>query len=128
MLRRTADNYLEVVEIKTPLKEPLFRHDPSHDSYAPGSALSLAIGQVVNYIDAIERNRDGIIAKDGCDPSKIRARIIIGSDGDLNQQAALRNLNGHLHRIEVITFDQLLRIADRVLAIFSTELQRKTES
>lgn len=125
MLRRTADNYLEVVEIKTPMKEPLFRHDPSHDSYAPGSALSLAIGQVVNYIDAIERNRDGIIAKDGCDPSKIRARIIIGCDGDLNQQAALRNLNGHLHRIEVVTFDQLLRIADRVLAIFSTELQRK---
>ena len=36
----------------------------------------------------------------------------------MDQQAALRNLNAHLNRIEVITYDQLLRIADRVLAVF----------
>lgn len=126
MLRRTTDDYLEVIEIKTPIKEPLFRYDPSHDSHAPGAALSLALGQVIRYVEAIERDRDGIIAKDGCDPLKIRARVIIGCDGDAKQQAALRNLNGHLHRIEVITFDQLLRIADRTLAIFSGELRKQT--
>jgi hypothetical protein len=126
MLRRTADDYLEILEIKTPIKQPLFRYDESHDSYAPGVPLSNAMGQVVRYIEEVERNRDSIIAKDGCDPLKIRARVIIGLDGDEDQQRALRNFNGHLHRVEVLTFDQLLRIADRVLSVFEDKLTKAT--
>jgi Shedu protein SduA, C-terminal len=126
MLRRTADDYLEILEIKTPIKQPLFRYDESHDSYAPGASLSSALGQVVRYIEEVERNRDSIIAKDGCDPLKIRARVIIGLDGDKDQQRALRNFNGHLHRVEVLTFDQLLRIADRVLSVFEDKLTKAT--
>jgi hypothetical protein len=33
----------------------------------------------------------------------------------------LYNLNAHLHRIEIITFDQLLRIAARVITVFEAE-------
>ena len=124
MLRRTADDYLEIVEIKTPILQPLFRYDPSHDSYAPSAPLSAAIGQVVRYIEEVERQRDAILAKDGCDTLKIRARLIIGRDGDDKQSAALRSFNGHLHRIEVLTFDQMLRIADRVLSVFEESLAR----
>lgn len=124
MLRRTADDYLEIVEIKTPIPQALFRYDPSHDSYAPSAPLSAAIGQVVRYIEEVERQRDAILAKDGCDTLKIRSRLIIGRDGDEKQKAALRSFNGHLHRIEVLTFDQLLRIADRVLSIFEEKLAR----
>jgi hypothetical protein len=47
--------------------------------------------------------------------NKIRAKVIIGRDGDQHQQKALRRLNGHLHRIEIMIFDQLLRIAQNVL-------------
>lgn len=125
MLRRTADDYLEIIEIKTPIAQPLFRHDRSHDSYAPAAPLAEAIGQVVRYIDEVERNRNSIIATDDCDPLKIRARIIIGRDGDAQQKAALRQLNSHLHRIEVLTFDQLLRIADRVLSVFQETLDKQ---
>ena len=96
MLRRTADDYWEFIESKTPFTRPLFRYDPSHAS----------------------RNRDHIITHDGCDPLKIRARIIIARDGDEGQETALREFDAHLHRIEVLTFDQLLRIADRVLSVF----------
>lgn len=120
MLRRTSDNFLEIIEIKTPFTEPLFIHDKSHDSYYPSSKLSPVIGQVMRYISEIERSRDQILSKDKCDTLKIRARIIAGRDGDEQHQAALRTLNGHLHRLEVITFDQLLRIAARVLAVFDT--------
>jgi Shedu protein SduA, C-terminal len=123
MLRRTVDNYLEIIEIKTPFHEPLLKYDGSHDSYAPSSALSLALGQVVRYIEEIERDRDSILAKDKCDTLKVRARLIIGRDGDEEMMAALRNFNGHLHRIEVLTFDQLIRIADRVLSVFEESLQ-----
>jgi hypothetical protein len=118
MLRRSVDGYLEIVEIKTPFPEALFVHDQSHDSYYPSSKLSPAIGQVVRYIEEVDRHRDSIIAEDGCDPLKIRARIIIGRDGDEHQIRALRNLNAHLHGIEVLTFDQLLRIGEQVLSVF----------
>ena len=126
MLRRTADDYLEIIEIKTPFAQPLFRYDASHDSYAASRPLADAIGQVIRYIEETERNRDHIIAHDeGCDPLKIRARVIIGRDGDEGQQTALREYNSHLHRIEVLTLNQLLRIAERVLSVFEDKLQVK---
>lgn len=72
----------------------------------------------MRYIEEVERHRDHIIAQDEADTLKIRARAIVGRDGTTEQQATLRNFNAHLHRIEVITFDQLLRIAERVLSVF----------
>ena len=122
MLRKTVDDYLEIVEIKTAFSELLFLHDKSHDSFYPSSKLTPVIGQVTRYIEEVERNRDSIIAKDGTDTLKIRARIIIGRDGDKSHQSALRNFNAHLHRIEIITYDQLLRIAERVLSMFSVDV------
>lgn len=127
MLRKTVDGYLEIVEIKTAFKESLFLYDSSHDSYYPSAKLSPVIGQVIRYIEEVERNRDAIIAKDGTDTLKIRARIIVGRDGNKQCQAALRNLNAHLHRIEILTFDQLLKIAERVLAMFNTDAETQEE-
>lgn len=121
MLRRTVDGFLEIIEIKTAFLDRLFIHDQSHDSYYPSSKLSPVLGQVVRYIEEVERNRNNIIAQDGVDPLKIRARAIVGRDGDPDQVVALRNFNAHLHRIEVITFDQLLRIANRVLSVFGAD-------
>lgn len=118
MLRRTVDGFLEIVEIKTAFSEPLLLKDTSHDSYYASAKLSPVIGQVIRYIDEVDRNRDSILAKDNLDALKIRARIIIGRDGEPEHQAGLRNFNAHLNRIEIITFDQLLRICERVLAMF----------
>lgn len=121
MLRKTVDDYLEIVEIKTAFEEPLFLYDNSHDSYYPSSKLSPVLGQVTRYIEEVERNRDSILAKDGFDTLKIRARVIVGRDGEKAHQTALRNFNAHLHRIEVITYDQLIRIAERVLNVFNDD-------
>jgi hypothetical protein len=128
MLRRTVDGYLEIVEIKTAFSDRLFIFDASHNSYYPSAKLSPVLGQVVRYIEEVERNRDSIIAKDKVDTLKIRARAIVGRDGDAEQQAALRNLNAHLHGIEIITYDQLLRIAARVLNIFESAAVAPTEN
>jgi hypothetical protein len=125
MLRRTVDGYLEIIEIKTPAVEDLFRYDSSHDSYYPSSELSKALGQVFRYIEEVERKRDSIIASDNIDPLKIRARIIIGRDGNEKQQMALRTLNAHLHRVEVLTFDQLKRVGERTLGIFRSEFSNE---
>lgn len=123
MLRRTVDDYLEIVEIKTPNVGNLFLHDKSHDSWYPVAHISKAVGQLMRYIEEVERNRDTILAKDKEDTLKIRARLIIGRDGNPQQQQALRNYNYHLHRIEILTFDQLLGIADRVLSVFENEIE-----
>lgn len=127
MLRRTTDDYLEIIEIKTPFPEDILVYDSSHDSYGPSHKLSAALGQVVRYIEEVERTRDQIIAKDNVDSLKIRARLIIGRDGSPEMMAALRSFNGHLHRIEILTFDQLLRIADRVLSMFNDSLSNEDE-
>jgi hypothetical protein len=126
MLRRTSDNFLEVIEIKTPFSDALLLYDESHDSYYPSSKLSPALGQVMRYIEELERNRDSILSKDGLDTLKIRARVIVGRDGDQSQQQGLRNLNAHLHRVEIVTFDQLVRIAGRVLDVFRAHSQGHT--
>lgn len=116
VLRLTTDNYIELIEIKTPIDgRNLFNHDASHSSYYPAADLSRVLGQVQHYLERIDADRYSIASRDREDPLKVRAKIIVGRDGDDNQKLALRRLNGHLHRIEVITFDQLLRIARRVV-------------
>jgi hypothetical protein len=127
MLRRTVDGFLEIIEIKTPFNEPLFRREGSQKHLIPSSKLTPALGQVMTYIDEIERDRDSINSRDGEDPFKIRARIVIGRDGDADQLLALRRLNSHLHRIEVVTFDQFRRIAARVLELFSASSPRASD-
>ena len=96
---------------------PSFVHDVGRDAYYPSAKLSPVIGQVMRYIEEVERNGDSILAKDKDDTLKIRARANVGRD-HTDERAALRNLNAHLHRIEIITFDWLIRIGERVMAIF----------
>jgi len=116
VLRRTTDGYIELIEIKTPLGgSSLLRFDRSRRNHFAGPELSAAIGQVEKYIEELEADRHAIMARDKLDTLKVRAKVIIGRDGDEEQKAALRRLNGHLHRIEVITFDQLVAIAQRTV-------------
>ena len=118
MLRRTTDGYLEIIEIKTPFSDPVLRYDRSHDSYYPSAKLSLVQGQVYRYISEVKRKRDSIRAEDKEDPLEIRARVVIGKDGNEQHQHALRSHNAQLHSIEVLTFDQLVRIGERTLEVF----------
>ncbi len=123
MMRCTTDGYLEVIEIKTTLSgRSLFIKDPSHDSLYPRSELSAVLGQDMAYLEDLDTNRSVVKMKDTEDVNKIRAKIIIGRTGDSEQQEALRRLNGHLHRIEVLTFDQLERIASQVVSYLDGEL------
>lgn len=117
LFTRTTDGYVEVVEIKTPLRgDPLFAYDRSHDTYYAKAELSKVLAQVENYLEVIDRRRDTILVDDGLDANKVRAKVVIGLDGESQQVKALRRLNGDRHRVEVITFDGLLRIARQVLS------------
>ena len=127
MLRKTVDDYLEIVEIKTAFDDALFLKDRSQDSYYPSSKLSPVIGQVTRYIEEVVRNRDSILVTDDVDTLKIRAKVIVGRDGSAEHQTALKNFNAHLYRIEIITYDQLIKIAERVLSAFDPQPEIEEE-
>jgi hypothetical protein len=119
MCKRTTDGFLEVIEIKRPLNDRnLFSWDDSHKTFYPGNELSKSIGQVINYLATLDSDRDRIRSNDGEDTNKIRVKLVIGRDRDERQVESLRNLNSHINRIEIVTFDQLLKIAKRVSEIF----------
>ncbi|MFK5599785.1 Shedu anti-phage system protein SduA domain-containing protein [Methylobacterium sp. HMF5984] len=114
--RRTTDGRIEVIEIKTPMNgKSLFAYDADHKNLFPSSALSRVTAQVENYLDSLDGNRNAIKVTDNIDTAKVCAKIIIGRDGDDAQRSSLVRHNGHLNRIEIITFDGLLAIAKRVL-------------
>lgn len=122
--RRTADGYIELVEIKTPQNgRHLFSADSRGYLHA-GSPLSQVIGQAQVYLEKLDRARDQIFADDGEDTAKMRAKIIIGRDNGAHQVQALRRHNGHLHRIEVMTFDGLLATARRVVRCLEEPLSQ----
>jgi len=129
VVRRTSDGFIEIIEIKTPLcGKPLFKFDASHNSFYVNTDLSKVVGQVQKYIEQIDAAHDSIQVKDGEDTSKIRAKIIIGRDVNAENVQSLRRFNGHLHRIEVITFDGLLKTAERVLSYLESAIRPNVEA
>jgi Domain of unknown function (DUF4263) len=114
ILRNTADGYLDVVEIKTTLegRSPL---NADRQFFYPCSTLSKAIGQMARYLRELENERHRILAVNRLDFVRPRGLIVIGRDSTIEHTEALRLLNSHLHHIEVLTYDQLLRIGQRVL-------------
>jgi hypothetical protein len=115
-LLRAADNYLEIIEIKTPLNGKLLLiKDDSHESYYFSSELSQAIGQAFKYIERIDSHRYAIEREKNVLVNGVRAKIIVGRDGDDDRRNALRRMNSHFHRVEILTYDQLIRIAKQVL-------------
>ena len=116
MVKRTIDGYLELIEIKTPLNgKPLFLKDPSHNNFYPRSELSQVVAQVTNYLANLDADHYRILATTREDVSKINAKIIIGRSLDENQIKEIRKYNAHMHRIEILTFDQLLLVARQIL-------------
>lgn len=113
-MRRTADGYLEVIEIKTPHVD-LFSCNGKR--YIEKSEVWYAINQVDDYLARVRNNFTELQAKyPDLGLRNLRGKVIIGKSKD-NEREALRRLNARLNRIEVITYDQLIAIAQRMLDI-----------
>ena len=126
LMRRTADGYEEAIEIKRP-DAPLFRKR-GKKGLAETSNVVDAINQVDVYIASLEGDRH----KYDSEPhgyrkvEKIYGKIIVGRDPDTPaKKRALRMLNARHNRIEVITYDQLIARAKRMLKILGG--QRTTD-
>jgi hypothetical protein len=121
-LRRTVDGYLDIIEIKTPFDgKPLFETDKDHDNLYAGKELSKVMSQARKYLDMLAGDQYRIELQNKLKVDKVRAKVVIGRDGDEAQIKALRTLNADSNKLEVITFDQLIRIAQRILDIMADE-------
>jgi hypothetical protein len=112
----TIDGFVDVLEIKLP-KDEVIVEDSSHaGSWMFSKEANKAIGQVVNYLCEIDRQRYEIerliLQKYNRSISllKPRAYILIGDSvhwHDLKKEG-LRKLNHSLHGIEILTYYDLL--------------------
>jgi len=121
-------NGLDIIEIKTHLT-PALVWDNSHKNYSFSSDLSKAIIQTTNYIDAIKEKAlsDDDVRKitaftDEENLYRPRGVIIVSSKdylvknnrGDLTKvDRDFTKLRNSLHDIEILTFDEVIDIADR---------------
>ncbi|OGM11934.1 hypothetical protein A2Z22_01735 [Candidatus Woesebacteria bacterium RBG_16_34_12] len=113
----TLDQFVDILEIKLP-SEDIILQDASHNgSWVWAEASNYAIGQIVNYLGEIERQRleieRNIRNVYGLEFSllKPRAFILIGESFDwtLSKKEGLRKLNNSLHGIEVISYTDLVK-------------------
>lgn len=119
LVMETTDGYLDLFELKGPNLDVL-RLDKSRGNYFFTANVSAAIAQCANYISKTEENRHQLAQVEGALFLKPRARIVIGrsSGWDKQKRDALRMLNGSLHFIEVWTYDQLIAMAEQMVALY----------
>lgn len=125
MLLRSADSYFDIIELKRSTAS-LFKTD--HHKWIVSAEVNDAVNQAAHYISEIEANRSDLLRRRHVDLYKLKAKVIIGhiEDGEEDEEPkrqALRMYNSHLHRIEVITYDEVVRIGTFVIEANRGEIQ-----
>jgi hypothetical protein len=118
LLESSANGLRDVLELKRP-SHSVLAWDSDHRNYYFSSDVSRALGQCHRYLDVL--HQDVGIAGLRDHPQVVgyhpRALIVIGRSHEWadDQLRALHGLNGRLHGITVLTYDQLLRQGRRAL-------------
>lgn len=117
ILLKTADFYFEIIELKRS-NASVFVQD--HGNWIVSGEVNRAVNQAAHYISEIEADRANLLRKYKVDLYKLKAKVLIGhlahdDDNYAAKRETLRMYNSHLSRIEVLTYDELYRIADNVV-------------
>ncbi|MFH8343461.1 Shedu anti-phage system protein SduA domain-containing protein [Streptomyces sp. NPDC018045] len=122
-----GDGALHVVELKRAagLRGPLVKQH--RNAWVPTAEVHDAVAQAVNYLVGLDEHRERIRRDLGIETRRASALVLIGHpaaqpdvpEEEINE--ALRTLNTHLNRVEVLTYKDLLDNADRLLTTTTTE-------
>lgn len=115
-----ASGYYDIFEIKRP-KHNVLIEDPSHNGYKPSAKLSEATSQIETYIKEIEEERSDILRHEKIDMLKPRGYIVIGNSLSEEKKEYLRTHNSFMNRIRVLTYSDLIGIAERTIEIQKIE-------
>lgn len=126
----TIDGFLDILEIKLPSNEVVVEDSSHPGSYRWCGDTNRAIGQVVNYLNDIERLQlelsRAIKREYGWDVFVIKPRAFIVTgvkDGwSVIKKEALRKLNFALHGIEVLTYTDLIQRGVEIIQRYTKKL------
>lgn len=116
-----GDGALHIVELKRSMSlrgSLVKRH---RGSWVPTAEVHDAVSQAVNYLVGLDEHRLRIRDELGLETRRASALVLIGhpalqpdaAEEDITE--ALRTLNTHLNRVEVVTYKELVDNADRAL-------------
>ncbi|NJP48292.1 DUF4263 domain-containing protein [Streptomyces sp. PRB2-1] len=116
-----GDGALHVVELKraASLGGPLVKK--YRGSWVPTAQVHNAVGQAVNYLVGLDENRHRLREELGIETRRASAMVLIGhpsvqpSVPEESINEALRTLNTHVNRVEVLTYKELVDNAERSL-------------
>ncbi|WP_217196441.1 Shedu anti-phage system protein SduA domain-containing protein [Streptomyces buecherae] len=116
-----GDGSLQIVELKRAAGVRLVKEH--RGSWVPRREVHDAVGQAINYLVGLDESRERVQAEFGIDTRRASALVLIGhpmsqpgvSEQEINE--VLRIHTSHLHRIEVLTYKELIDSAERALAM-----------
>ncbi|MEU4553804.1 Shedu anti-phage system protein SduA domain-containing protein [Micromonospora violae] len=125
------DGSLHVVELKRANVRVMTRQ---RNGLIPNAEVNRAIGQVMNYLLALDEDRSRILDRHGVDVRRAGATVVIGhprfqpdlDEAEVNE--VLRTYSSHLARIEVITYKQLLDGASKALKLTEADASRRVHN
>ena len=126
-LMQAYDGFLDIVEIKRPEGSLRFWADgQDHGNYVPSSGLTKAVMQATKYIYEVEREANSVKFLErvkNVKTIKPRCILVFGRSDEWNgdQREAYRILNSSYHNLTIMTYDHVLKRAERILGIDSTE-------
>lgn len=115
-----GDGALHVVELKRSMRARALvkRH---RNAWVPTAEVHDAVGQAINYLVSLDEERHDIRRKFGIETRRASALVLIGHPAlqpDIPEEEindALRTLNAHTGRVEVLTYKDLIDSAERAL-------------
>ena len=115
----SLDGFTDLVELKKSSFK-LFDFDESRSLYYPSKELAQVIGQAIHYIKVIEDHRSILKEDDDLEVLKPRVKVVIGRSIDMKyeEKKTLRLLNASLHGVEIITYDEILNRAHKILSTY----------
>lgn len=116
-----GDGSLHIVELKRSmsLRSPLVKW--SRGFWVPTAEVHDAVSQAVNYLIGLDEHRHRIREELGLETRRASATVLVGHPAIQSNvpeekiTEALRTLNGHVTRIEVMTYKELIDNAERAL-------------
>lgn len=115
------DGFLDIIEIKRPGGSLNFwANKRDHGNYIPHTELIKAITQSAIYIHEVELKADSSKFSKSIDNIRVikpRCTLVYGRSNDWDEEKfeAFRILNSSYHNITILTYDQVLARAERLL-------------
>lgn len=114
-----GDGSLHVVELKRSMSLRRNLVKPHRGGWVPTSDVNDAVGQAINYLTGLDEDRHRIMREHGIETRRAGALVLIGHPGlqpevpEQEVNEALRTLNTHVARVEVLTYKELVDNAER---------------